>query len=66
MWRDIGLGDWLFDLDIESEAANVADNVIAMARDFTAAKAKPEVARAVVLKRQKETMDLLKQQFISR
>ena len=66
MWRDIGLGDWLFDLDIEWEAAKVADTVIAMARDFTAAKAKTEVARAVVLEHQKETMDLLKQQFISR
>lgn len=66
MWRDIGLGDWLFDLDIESETAKVADTVVAMARDFTAAKAKTEVARAVVLKRQKETMDLLNQRFTSR
>lgn len=66
VWRDIGLGDWLFDLDIESETAKVADTVVAMARDFTAAKAKTEVARAVVLKRQKKTMDLLNQRFTSR
>ena len=66
MWRDIGLGDWLFDLDIESETAKVADTLVAMARDFASAKAKTEVARAVVLKRQKKTMDLLNQRFTSR
>jgi polysaccharide pyruvyl transferase WcaK-like protein len=63
MWRDIGLGDWLFDLDLESDATKVPDAVLAMAKDFEAAKAKTAVARAFVMRRQMETMDLLKQQL---
>jgi polysaccharide pyruvyl transferase WcaK-like protein len=66
MWRDIGLGDWLFDLDLDSEAAKVPDAVLAMAKDFAAAKKKTAVAQAFVKKRQKETMDVLKQQFVRR
>lgn len=64
MWRDIGLGDWLFDLDVDSESARVPDAVVAMAKDFEAAKAKTKVARSVVLKRQKETMGVLEKQFV--
>src|SRR6056297_884178 len=66
MWRDIGLGEWLFDLDVESEAVKVPDAVIAMAKDFQAAKKKAEVAREFVIKRQSETMTILKRQFASR
>ena len=66
MWRDIGLGDWLFDLDIDDEAANVADAVVAMASDFAAAKEKTEVARQIVIKRQRETMQALKDQVVHR
>ncbi len=66
MWRDIGLGDWLFDLDIESEAAKVPDAVVAMARDFSAARAKAENARSFVVKLQNETLDVLKQQLVVR
>ncbi len=61
MWDDIGLDDWLFDLDVESEVAEIPDAVIAMATNPEGAKAKTELARAFVLKRQKETMQLLKQ-----
>lgn len=61
MWDDIGLGDWLFDLDVESEAAAIPEAVIAMATDVEAAKAKAELAHTFVLKRQKETMQVLKQ-----
>jgi polysaccharide pyruvyl transferase WcaK-like protein len=60
MWRDIGLGDWLFDLDIETEAAGVADAVVSMAKDFPSAKAKANAALAVVMKAQQETMAILK------
>ncbi len=62
MWRDIGLGDWLFDLDVEAEAAKVPDAVVAMASDFDAAEAKTEAARKLVLQRQQETMQVLKDQ----
>jgi hypothetical protein len=43
MWRDIGLGDWLFDLDKEDELARVADTVLAMAKDPAGSKAKAVV-----------------------
>ncbi len=59
MWRDIGLGDWLFDLDVEAEADRVPEAVLAMARDFEAAKAKTEKARQFVRKRQRETMSVV-------
>ncbi|TWT74135.1 polysaccharide pyruvyl transferase family protein [Allorhodopirellula solitaria] len=61
MWRDIGLDEWLFDLDIESEAAAIPDAVLAMASDFAAAQAKTEKAKAFVQKRQRETMQVLQQ-----
>ncbi|MCP5550970.1 MAG: polysaccharide pyruvyl transferase family protein [Akkermansiaceae bacterium] len=56
MWRDIGLGDWLFDLDNDDEVKRVVPAVLAMARDPAAAKAKAAEALAYVKKRQRETM----------
>ncbi len=64
MWQDIGLGDWLFDLDDEDQSAKIPDAVVAMASDFAAAKAKTEAARQFVQKRQRETMQVLANQFI--
>lgn len=61
MWRDIGLGDWLFDLDREEDHAGIVPAVLALARDPAAAKAKVAKARAVVERRQRETMFVLKQ-----
>lgn len=60
MWRDIGLDDWLFDLDNEEELQRVVPAVLAMAKDPAAAKAKAVKARGFVEKRQWETMGLLK------
>ncbi len=60
MWRDIGLGDWLFNLDDEAEVSRVLPAVLAMATDPAAARAKAETARAFVEKRQRETMGVLK------
>lgn len=65
MWRDIGLGDWLFDLDIEEEARKIPATVLAMAKDLTAAKVKTEFARQFVLKRQEETMSVLRDQLMA-
>jgi len=56
MWEDIGLGDWLFDLDDEAQVAKVASTVLAMAKDPVAAKVKAAKAKAFVEKRQRETM----------
>lgn len=49
MWRDIGLGEWLFDLDKEDELQNVAATVLAMAKDPAGSKAKAEKARDFVM-----------------
>lgn len=48
MWRDIGLGDWLFDLDVPEDVARIAATVLAIARDPMAARAKANQARNVV------------------
>jgi hypothetical protein len=63
MWRDIGLDEWLFDLDDEAQVARVADTVLAMAKDPAAAKAKAAAARAVVERRQRETLAVLRKQL---
>jgi polysaccharide pyruvyl transferase WcaK-like protein len=59
MWRDIGLGDWLFDLDSEDELQRVAPAVLAMAKDPAAAKAKAAKAREFVEQRQRQMVAAL-------
>jgi polysaccharide pyruvyl transferase WcaK-like protein len=59
MWRDIGLSDWLFNLDEESEIPGIVPAVLAIAKDPAAAKAKALKGREVVLQRQRETMDIV-------
>ncbi len=52
MWKDIGLHDWLFDLDDETQLAGIVPAVLAMAKDPAAAKAKVAKAQAVLRERQ--------------
>lgn len=59
MWRDIGLGDWLFDLDQEDEIKGIVPAVLALAKDPAAAKVKTAKAREFVQQRQRETMAIL-------
>ena len=61
MWRDIGLGEWLFDFDQEAETSRLVPAVLALAKDPGAARAKAGKAREFVLRRQRETMGVLKQ-----
>ena len=56
MWRDIGLGEWLFDFDQEEEVRGLVPAVLAMAQDPIAARAKVAQARQFVLQRQRDTM----------
>lgn len=63
MWRDIGLGDWLFDLDDEAEIPHIVPAVLAMAKDPAAARAKVASAASLVQQRQRETMAVLAKQF---
>lgn len=60
MWRDIGLGEWLFDLDKAEDHKGIVPAVLAMANDPVAAKAKMAKARAFVGQRQRETMAVVK------
>lgn len=60
MWRDIGLGDWLFDFDQAEERQRLAPAVLAMAKHPEAAKAKVAKARAFVEQRQRETMAVVR------
>lgn len=59
MWRDIGLDEWLFDLDQEEELARVAPTVLALAKDPAAAKAKAAEALRLVRQRQQESMAMV-------
>lgn len=59
MWRDIGLGEWLFDFDDAKDRARSADAVLAMASDPKGSKEKAAKAREFVQKRQTETMKAL-------
>lgn len=59
MWRDIGLGEWLFDLDKEDELIRVADTVLAMAKDPVGAKVKAVKARDFVMNRFASSMNIL-------
>jgi hypothetical protein len=61
MWRDIGLGEWLFDFDREDEIKNLVPTVRAMLRDRTAAQALVAKAREFVGARQEETMAIVAQ-----
>jgi polysaccharide pyruvyl transferase WcaK-like protein len=56
MWRDIGLGDWLFDLDRAEDHARIVPAVLAMAKDRGGALAKTGRAREFVEREQRETM----------
>jgi polysaccharide pyruvyl transferase WcaK-like protein len=59
MWRDIGLGDWLFDMDNTEDVSKLVPTVLSLAKDPEAAKAKAAKAREFVRQRQKETMAIV-------
>lgn len=59
MWRDIGLGDWLFDFDDEADIARYVPAVLALAKDPQDTRQKAARGRKFVEQRQQETMSLL-------
>ncbi len=59
MWHDIGLKDWLFDLDKPDEVARIVPTVLAIAKDPATARAKAAKAREIVLEKQREEMATL-------
>lgn len=63
MWKDIGLGDWLFDMDIPEEVNKILPTVLSIAKNQKAAKAKALKAREFVEQRQRETTAILARQL---
>jgi hypothetical protein len=59
MWSDIGLGDWLFDMDVDEEVARLVPTVLALAKDPAAARVKTVKAMEFVHQRQREQMAIL-------
>lgn len=62
MWRDIGLGDWLFDMDQPADVARIVPAVLSLAQDPAAAKAKAAEARQRVRVRQEAMVEELSRQ----
>lgn len=63
MWRDIGLGEWLFDFDQEADVARYVPTVLEMAQRPAAARAKLVKARRFVEQRQRESMQVLRKEL---
>jgi len=63
MWRDIGLGDWLFDFDKAEDRARLVPAVLAMAKDPAAAKAKAAKAREFVMNKFTASMAVVRNQL---
>jgi hypothetical protein len=59
MWKDIGLGDWLFDMDVEDDVRRLVPTVLTLAKNPAAARAKAASARRTVEARQRQTMAVL-------
>lgn len=59
MWEDIGLGEWLFDMDKPADVARLVPAVLAIAKNPREAKRKALKARDLVRQKQKETMKML-------
>ena len=59
MWRDIGLGDWLFDLDNQLEKEGIVPAVLAIAKNKQKAKERALNAKQNVEKYQSKTMKVL-------
>ncbi|WP_309121565.1 polysaccharide pyruvyl transferase family protein [Paenibacillus sp.] len=60
MWSDIGLRDWLFDLDNEDEVRRIVPTVLEMARHPERAKARAAEALVYVRERQRVMMETLR------
>lgn len=60
MWEDIGLDQWLFDLDNPADMPKIVPAVLDMAQNPEKAKQHAAAARKIVEQRQAETMAVLK------
>ncbi|MGF7216374.1 polysaccharide pyruvyl transferase WcaK-like protein [Spirosoma lacussanchae] len=65
MWRDIGLDQWLFDMDTPADVARIVPTVLKMAQDPEAARKTVAQAQKFVQKRQQETMSVVRKALIA-
>jgi len=56
MWKDIGLSEWLFDLDQEGELASIVPAVLSLATNPAVAASKVRKAQAILQERQTSAM----------
>ncbi len=66
MWRDIGLGDWLFDFDNEADIARYVPTVLAMAQNPEVARQYGAKGKKFVEQRQRETMLTLGKKMVDK
>lgn len=64
MWRDIGLSDWMFEMD-DSTGEQLAECLLDIHLDYPAAQTKLAKAMAFVQKRQRESMLILQKNIPS-
>ncbi|CAL1518759.1 polysaccharide pyruvyl transferase family protein [Chitinophaga sp. MM2321] len=60
MWRDIGLGEWFFDMDNKSDVDRIVPTVLQMVKNPKAALKKAMAAKKRVTQYQGDTMKVLK------
>lgn len=60
MWRDIGLGNWLFDMDRPEEVAQLTPSVLGLIQNPMAAMEKVQAAQRFLKERQTVTMKTLR------
>lgn len=59
MWRDIGLGDWLFDMDTESDVERIIPTVLEMVKNPEESRRKAMAAKKRVDRYQKESIKMI-------
>ena len=60
MWRDIGLDEWLFDLDDEAQVGTMADTVLQIASDPDSARHRVAGAQQIVARAQQRELEVLR------
>ncbi|MFD2164015.1 polysaccharide pyruvyl transferase family protein [Paradesertivirga mongoliensis] len=61
MWQDIGLKEWLFDLDTKEDVERIVPTVLEMVKNPAASKEKVKKAQKLVTQYQRDTMKILEE-----
>ncbi|QDV84762.1 polysaccharide pyruvyl transferase family protein [Planctomycetes bacterium TBK1r] len=63
MWEDIGLGEWLFNLDDPADVPDIVPAILDLARNLESARQKARAAQQRVERYQAETMAVLRDEL---